>query len=153
LDTAAEAFGDYLEWSEHLHMQASTEVESERHRLEHDGGWSPPRLGMAEAIEQSAKMAERAHTRFLRTVKMLHELQRSAPTLFVGQAGQINVGTQQVNVGTTSGTPSMLADPPSAVGAESTPPPDDFDKSSRRDDVHGQLLFNPMEPHNRAAGH
>ncbi len=31
LDTAAESFGDYLEWSEHHHMQVSSEVESERH--------------------------------------------------------------------------------------------------------------------------
>ncbi len=53
---------------------------------------------MAEAIEQSAKMAERAHTRFLRTVKMLHELRRLSPTVYVGNAGQINVGSQQVNV-------------------------------------------------------
>jgi hypothetical protein len=98
LDTTAEAFSDYLKWSEHLHMQTSTEVESERDRLKRDGGWSPPRLGMAEAIEQSSRMAERAHTRFLKTVKMLHELQRSAPTLYVANAGQINVGQQQVNI-------------------------------------------------------
>jgi hypothetical protein len=98
LDTAAEAFGDYLEWSEHLHMQASSEVESERSGLERDRQWRPSRLSMAEAIEQSSKLAERAHARFLRTVKMLHELQRSTPTLYVGSAGQINVGQQQVNM-------------------------------------------------------
>ncbi len=68
LDSAAEAFNDYLSWSEHLHMQSSAEVESELSRLERDGGWSPPRLSMAEAIEQAAKLAERAHTRFLRTI-------------------------------------------------------------------------------------
>jgi hypothetical protein len=98
LDTAAEAFGDYLEWSEHHHMQVSTEVETERDALERNGGWSPPRLGMAEAIEQSSRMRERAHARFLKTVKMLHELQRSTPTLYVANAGQINVGQQQVNL-------------------------------------------------------
>jgi hypothetical protein len=98
LDAAAEAFSGYLEWTEQLHLQASTEAETERHRLEQDGYWSPPRLGMAEAIEQSAKMAERAHQRFLRTIKMLHELRRATPTLYVAQAGQVNVGGQQVNV-------------------------------------------------------
>jgi hypothetical protein len=65
------------------------------------GDWSPVRLSYAEAIEQSAKMVERAHKRFLQTVKLLHELQRSTPMLYVGHAGQINVGKQQVNVATS----------------------------------------------------
>jgi hypothetical protein len=97
IDMAAEAFSDYLEWSEHLHMQASTEAETERHRLEKDGYWPPPRLGMAEAIEQSSRMAERAHQRFLRTVKTLHEVRRLAGPIYVSRAGQVNVGSQQVN--------------------------------------------------------
>ncbi|MDQ3547581.1 MAG: hypothetical protein M3439_02075 [Chloroflexota bacterium] len=54
VETAAEAFGDYLEWSEHLHMQVSTEVTAERTSLERHGDWSPVRLSSAEAIEQSA---------------------------------------------------------------------------------------------------
>lgn len=98
LDSAAEAFGDYLAWSDHHHMQISSEVKSERLRLEREGGWTPPRLTMVEAIEHSFKMAERAHTRFLRTVKLLHDLRRTSPALYVGTAGQINVGHQQVNV-------------------------------------------------------
>ncbi len=98
LDTAAESFGDYLEWSEHHHMQVSSEVESERQLLERDGHWTPVRLSMAEAIEQSSRMAERAHTRFLRTIKILHDLRRLAPTVYVGNAGQVNIGSQQVNV-------------------------------------------------------
>jgi hypothetical protein len=102
LDTAAEAFGDYLEQSEHLQMRVGSEMESERDRLERDGGWSPPRLSMAEAIDQSAKMADRAHTRFLRTIKMLHDLRRLTPTVYVGNAGQVNVGAQQVNVATSA---------------------------------------------------
>jgi hypothetical protein len=98
LDTAAEAFADHLVWSEHLHMQAGSEVELERDSVRRDGRWSPARLGMAEAIEQSAKQAERAHQRFLRTIKLFHELRRSAPTVYVAQAGQINVAQQQVNL-------------------------------------------------------
>ncbi len=108
LDTAAEAFGDYLEQSEHLHMQVRSEMESERDRLQRDGGWSPPRLSMAEAIEQSTKMADRAHTRFLRTVKMLYDLRRTSPSLYVGTAGQINVGAQQVNVAGPSAEASTV---------------------------------------------
>lgn len=98
VDTAAETFGDYLEWSEHLHMQVSTEVTSERNSLERHGEWSPVRLSYAEAIEQAAKMAERSYKRFLQTVKLLHELQRSTPMLYVAHAEQVNVGQQQVNI-------------------------------------------------------
>ena len=98
MDSAAEAFGDYLGWTDQRHMQAGSEAATERDSLERHGIWSPARLSTAEAIEQSAKMAERAHKRFLQTVKLLHELQRSAPSLYVGHAAQINVGQQQVNV-------------------------------------------------------
>ena len=61
------------------------------------------RLSYAEAITQAVTRAERAHARFLRTVKMLHELRR-APVLQIGHAAQINVGQQQVNVVTREGT-------------------------------------------------
>ncbi|MEJ7839461.1 MAG: hypothetical protein WKF81_11635 [Thermomicrobiales bacterium] len=98
LDTAAAAFSDYLEWSEQLSVLTSSEVESERSRLSRDGFLTPPRLSMAEAIEQAAKAVDQAHARFLRTVKMLHELQRTTPSFFIGQAAQVNVGGQQVNV-------------------------------------------------------
>ena len=79
-------------------MQASAEMVSERTRLERDGDWSPVRLSNAEAIELSSRMAERAHKRFLQTIKMLHDLQRTSATIFVRRAAQINVGQQQVNV-------------------------------------------------------
>ena len=98
VDIAAEAFNDYLQWTEQLHMQAGSDVASERDSLERHGSWSPARLSTAETIEQSAKMAERAHKRFLSTIKLLHDLQRTSPTLYVGNAAQINVGQQQVNV-------------------------------------------------------
>lgn len=98
VDSAAEAFSDYLEWTEHLHRMSSVEMEAERERADRDHRWRPQRLSYADAIEQAARMAERAHQRFLKTVKMLHELQRSAPALYVAHAGQINVGEQQVNL-------------------------------------------------------
>ncbi len=101
IDTAAEAFGDFLELTEHFHMQISSEVATEQHRLEREGGWTPPRLSMGEAIEQSSKLAERAHTRFLKTVKMLHELRRLTPNVYVGNAGQVNIGAHQLNVART----------------------------------------------------
>lgn len=102
VDTAAEAFSDFLQSTEQLHMQVSSEVASERDSLERHGSWSPARLSTAEAIEQSAKMAEHAHKRLLQTIKMLHELQRTSATVFVGSGAQVNLGQQQVNVATAS---------------------------------------------------
>lgn len=82
------------------------DMEHEEARSERDWLWRPQRLSYAAAIEQAARMAERAHARFLRTVKTLQDVRRMAATIYVGQAGQINVGSQQVNI---------------------APPPDDFD--------------------------
>lgn len=97
VDLAAEAFGDYLAWSEQLHMQAATEVNLERHDLERHGAWKPQRIGSAEAMEHSARMADRAHARLLRTLKALGDLRRPGP-VHVHQAAQVNVGAQQVIV-------------------------------------------------------
>jgi hypothetical protein len=96
-DLAAEAYGDYLAWSEHLHMQSATEVELEQFALERHGKWKPQRIAMAAALEQSARMAERAHLRLLRTVRMLGEMRRP-PSVSIGHAGQVNVGQQEVNI-------------------------------------------------------
>jgi hypothetical protein len=100
IDSAAEGFSDYLAWTEHLNRMVSLDMEHEKERAERDGRWRPMRLSYAEAVDQAARMAERAHTRFLRTVKMLQEVRRFAPAVYVGHAGQINVGAQQVNVAT-----------------------------------------------------
>jgi len=97
VDLAAEAFGDYLAWSEHLHMQAGTEVNLERHDLERHGAWKPQRIGSAEAMEHSARMADRAHLRFLRSLKALSDLRRPG-AVHVHQARLVNVGAQQVIV-------------------------------------------------------
>jgi hypothetical protein len=117
VDSAAEAFADYLECSEYLHMQLGTEVTGERDRLARDGSWEPQRLSFAEAIERSSKLVERAHQRFLRTLKMLHEWRRSAPTLYVGSAAQINVGQQQVNVAQFTRTRRRPEDLPKSTAA------------------------------------
>ncbi len=97
VDMASEAFGDYLAWSETVHRRASLDVEAEERDAEQHGHWKPQRVGWVESLEHAARMAERAHARFLRTVKMLTELRRAGP-VYVGQAGQVNVASQQVNV-------------------------------------------------------
>jgi hypothetical protein len=79
VEIAAEAFADYLAWSESLHKQADTEAELERHDLRRHGAWKPQRLSSAEAMSQSAQMADRAYTRFLRTVTTLADMHRGPP--------------------------------------------------------------------------
>jgi hypothetical protein len=83
-------------------MQVSSEVATERDSLERHGSWSPARLSIAEATEQSAKMAERCYKRFLQTIKLLHDLQRTSATVFVGHAAQVNLGSQQINIATAA---------------------------------------------------
>jgi hypothetical protein len=109
VDLAAEAHCDYLELSEQLHRMLSAEAEIQRDDLERDGRWRPSHEVTDAAIEKVERRATNAHKRFLQTVKTLHELQRSSPTLYVGHAGQINVGQQQVNV--TRSSPSVSEDP------------------------------------------
>jgi hypothetical protein len=104
-DLAAEAYSDYLEHTEQWHRMMSAEAEVERGDLDRTGKWSVPRRIVAEAIADAERRKDAAHNRFLRTVKMLHELQRSKPALYVAKAGQINVDQQQVNMTTPRGKP------------------------------------------------
>jgi hypothetical protein len=98
VDVAAEAYSDYLELSEQVHRMLSSEAEIQRDDLEREERWHPPHVTVANAIERTGRRADRAHQRFLLTVKTLNEVQRLPPTLYVAHAGQINVGQQQVNV-------------------------------------------------------
>jgi hypothetical protein len=97
VDLAAEAYGDYLAWSEHLHMQAATEVSLERHDLTRHGAWKPQRIGSAAAMEQSARMAERAHARFLRTIAALDARRRTGPVT-LGHAHHVHIDHQQLTI-------------------------------------------------------
>lgn len=97
VDMAAEAFGDYLEWSETVHRRASLDAEAEERDADRHGHWKPQRVSWVESLDHAARMAERAHARFLRTIKTLSDLRRAGP-VYVGQAGQVNVAQQQVNV-------------------------------------------------------
>lgn len=98
IDSAAEAFNAYLEQTEHLTRMVSVDMKHEEDRSSRYGEWQPQRLSYAEAIDRAARMAEQAHARFLRTVKTLHEVRRMAAHIYVGHAGQVNLGHQQVNI-------------------------------------------------------
>ena len=48
--------------------------------------------------EEAAAMVERWHRLFLKTLEALQRQRRLAPTVIVRNAGQVNVGGQQVNL-------------------------------------------------------
>lgn len=105
VDTLAQAHSAYLFWLERLHLQATSEAQVEDHKLKAEGYWQPPRLGVAESMEQAAAMADRFNRLFLRTLRALRDLRRYAGPVIVQQAGQVNVGAQQVNVATRAQAP------------------------------------------------
>jgi hypothetical protein len=97
VELAAEAFGDYLSWTELLHQQAGTEADLERHDLARHGTWKPQRIGSAEAMAQSARMADRAHARLLQTVAVL-EARRRAEPVTIAHADYVHITQQQLTI-------------------------------------------------------
>jgi hypothetical protein len=98
LDTMAQAQAGYLQWLQTLTVRtALTSVGGERLQRE-EGKWQAPRQTDADAIDQAAEMMERFNRIFLRTLRALRDLRRYAGPVIVQNAGQVNVGGQQVNV-------------------------------------------------------
>jgi hypothetical protein len=55
-------------------------------------------LADPEAAEKAGAMVERFHKMFVRTLRALHDLRKLPLAVFVQNAGQVNVGHQQVNM-------------------------------------------------------
>ena len=89
----AQAYTNYLTWMGRL------TVDEISNNAKRDSYWQPPRLTAVEAMNQSAAMADRFHRMFMRTLRALRDLRRYSPAVIVQNAGQVNVGGQQVNVG------------------------------------------------------
>ena len=97
-DKMEEAYVSYLIRMQQLQLTASTEARRNNHQLKMNREWEPPRVEAAAWIEQAAAMADRFNRLFLRTLRQLRYLRRYAPAVIVQNAGQVNVGTQQMNV-------------------------------------------------------
>jgi hypothetical protein len=96
VDSLAICQTSFLTWMGRLSMQSSSQaILDERSQRDRDG-WEPPRLDQAQSMEQSMAMAERFNRMFLRTLRSLRDLRRFNPTVFVQNAGQVNVSTQQI---------------------------------------------------------
>ncbi len=61
-------------------------------------GWAPIAQSDADAIQQSAEMADRFNRLFLRQLRALQELRRRPTGVVVQSAQQVNVGAQQINI-------------------------------------------------------
>ena len=100
IDAMAQAFTVYLDWLRLLHTRSGSEAALEAASIGREGHWQPPRVEVAAAIEEAAAMADRFHRMFLRSLRALRDLRRYVGPVIVQQAGQVNVGDQQVNVAT-----------------------------------------------------
>jgi hypothetical protein len=99
LDSMTIAYISYLTWTARLHVLSTTEVKQEDRDLARRGEWSPPQAEAAAWIEQAAQMAERFHRLILRSLRALQDYRRGpAPRVAIATAGQVNVGSEQVNV-------------------------------------------------------
>jgi hypothetical protein len=94
----AQAHSLYLHWIERAHVQASLEGTKQKRDLGRNGRWEPRTLGTAEALDQSAQMAERWQKLFVRALRALRDLRRHAPpVVLAGPGSQVNVGQQEIN--------------------------------------------------------
>ena len=99
IDTLALAHSSCLFWLARLHVQSTMEATMDAAELRQTGHWRGPRVKDAEAIEQSAAMAERFNRLFVRTLRTLRDLRRYAPAIHIEHAGQVNLAQgPQVNV-------------------------------------------------------
>jgi hypothetical protein len=98
IDAMAQAQTAMFFWQERLSLRASFKPMQEKLDIEKRGGWNPPRMSDAQAVDQAAAMVDRFNKMFLRTLRALRDLRRYSPTVVVQNAEQVNVGREQVNV-------------------------------------------------------
>ena len=102
VDGMAEAWTMHLRWlTKHAKTESLDAIRVERDGRER-GGWEPPRLGEAAAVDRAALMADRFQRQFLRLLKAFRDQRRLFSALIVA-GGQVNIGHQQVNVAEPSG--------------------------------------------------
>jgi hypothetical protein len=96
--TLAQAQAAWEYWLGVLRSKAALEAAMEQATLRDKGRWEPPRVTGFRAVEQAGAMADRFNRIFLRTLRALRDLRRGPQPVFVQNAGQVNVGQQQVNL-------------------------------------------------------
>jgi hypothetical protein len=123
IDTIAHAFSEYLQWMKTLTCYTSMQ---ERECVG-PKDWQPPRLNSDKAVDNAAAMADRFNRILLRNLRALRDLRRYSPNVTIQQAGQVNVGGQQVNFaggappqgpGPGQGAPTIDGTPDEAADGE-----------------------------------
>jgi hypothetical protein len=94
VDTLVQAQTQYEHWLEVLTGRTTLQALYEN---KEEARWQPPRVTDSEAIEQAAGMIDRFHRIMMRTIRQLQNPRRNPPVVMVQNAGQVNVGQQQVN--------------------------------------------------------
>lgn len=97
IDTMAQAQTAMQFWFERMMSRANLQRFDDK-KLKELGYELPPRIDDTEAIDQAAEMVDRFNKIVLRTLRALRDLRRITPAVLVQNAGQVNVGGQQVNV-------------------------------------------------------
>ena len=97
IDAMAQAQSAYAYWTQCMMERATLEPET-GNCTKHKGKWKLPSDQVSRAVQQAAEMADRFSRMFVRNLRALRDLRRLAPTIVVQNAGQVNVGEQQVNV-------------------------------------------------------
>lgn len=106
IDTMAQAYNEYLFWSEETHRRSTTDMKlsqelDERYYKGAKGNWIPPRVGEQNAIEHAMQMMDRYNRLFLRTLRQLRDLRRYSTPITINNPQQVNIaadGGKQVNV-------------------------------------------------------
>jgi hypothetical protein len=98
IDTLAQAYTEQHRWMAAANNFLSAECDRHRLEIEKKEKWLPPRITEAEALDRAMAMSERWNRMFLRTLRALRDLRRYASTITIQNAGQVNIGSQQLNV-------------------------------------------------------
>jgi hypothetical protein len=108
LETMAQAQTAAEYWLGVLTTRSSLAGVREMAGLQQGKGWETPRVTEAQAVEQAGAMVDRFNQMFLRTLRALRDLRRGPQPVFVQNAGQVNVGQQQVNVAAHGSVPAGI---------------------------------------------
>jgi hypothetical protein len=100
IDMLTVAFSLQMYWTTTAHRRAIETHDTQEKALNRfeSKGWKSPYQGEANAVEQAYKLADGYNRQFLRVLRQLRDLRRYAPVIIQNNGGQVNVGTQQVNV-------------------------------------------------------
>jgi hypothetical protein len=98
IDLMAQAHSLLLWWQENLVALTRQAARAAKPDPEWPGHPLGRRLADAEMTEEAVGMVERYHRLFLKTLEALQRQRRLAPAVVIRNAGQVNVGGQQLNV-------------------------------------------------------